>query len=208
MATKAHTKNEELPCRPFSSERSGLVIGEGAAAFVLESERHAKARGAKPLAELAGYASTCDASSLVHPRVEGQVRSMRLALQDANLQPQDVDSLNAHATGTDAGDVVETQAFAEVFGANMPPVTATKAMHGHLLGAAGAVEAAVCLASLQAQLTPATLGSEAVDVRCAAINVSEKARPSKIRAVLSNSFAFGGSNVSLLFKLAPNKPAI
>ncbi len=200
MATSANVKNESLPCRPFSSDRSGLVIGEGAAAFVLESECHAKARGAKPLAELAGYASTCDAASLVHPQLDGQVRSMRLALQDAGMQPSDIDNLNAHATGTDAGDVVEAQAFTEVFGVRHPPVSATKSIHGHLLGAAGAVEAAVCLAAMQEQMTPATLGSFPIDARCIGIDVAEQPRAAKIQAVLSNSFAFGGSNASLIFK--------
>jgi len=200
MATRSNTKNKELPCRPFSSERTGLVIGEGAAAFVLESERHARARGARPMAELAGYASTCDATSLVNPAVDGQVRAMRQALLDAGLQASQVDSLNAHATGTDTGDVVESQAFSEVFGTACPPVAATKSMHGHLLGAAGAVEAAVCLASLQEQLTPATLGCVPVDARCSALPVAEQVRASKMSTVLSNSFAFGGSNVSLIFK--------
>ena len=201
MATSGNVKNANLPCRPFSSERSGLVIGEGSAAFVLESARHAKARGAKPLAELVGYASTCDAASLVHPAVEGQVSAMRQALLDANMQPSDIDSLNAHATGTDTGDVVEAEAFTQVFGKRMPPVAATKAMHGHLLGAAGAIEAAVCLATLKTQLTPATLGLGALDPRCAGVNAAEQPTGAKIRTVLSNSFAFGGSNASLIFKL-------
>jgi 3-oxoacyl-(acyl-carrier-protein) synthase len=203
MATRLHTKNSDLPCRPFSSARSGLVIGEGSAALILESERHAKARGALPIAVLAGYATTCDAASLVHPAVEGQVSAMRQALLDANLQPSDIDSLNAHATGTDTGDVVEVQAFAQVFGEQMPPVAATKAMHGHLLGAAGAIEAVISLAALQTQMTPATLGLGAVDPRCAGVNASDQPRSSNIRAVLSNSFAFGGSNASLIFTL-PN----
>ncbi len=202
MATKSHTKNDELPCRPFSSARSGLVIGEGSAALILESERHAKARGALPLAVLAGYATTCDAASLVHPAVEGQVSAMRQALLDANMQPSDIDSLNAHATATDTGDVVEAQAFAAVFGEKMPPASATKAMHGHLLGAAGAIEAVISLAALQTQMTPATMGLGVVDPRCASVNASEQPRSSTIRAVLSNSFAFGGSNASLIFKLA------
>ncbi len=200
MVTSGNVKNPNMPCRPFSSERSGLVIGEGAAAFVLESERHAKARGAKPLAELAGYASTCDAASLVLPVMDGQVRAMRLALQDAHMQADEIHSLNAHATGTDAGDIVEARAFEEVFGAKHPPVAATKSMHGHLLGAAGAVEAAVCLATLQEQMTPATLGTLPIDARCDGINAAEQPRAANIRAVLSNSFAFGGSNVSLIFK--------
>jgi 3-oxoacyl-[acyl-carrier-protein] synthase II len=200
LATQKNTKNPALPCRPFSTDRSGLVIGEGAAAFVLESESHAKARGARPLAELAGYASTCDASSLVHPDIDGQVRAMRGAIADAGMAEGDIDGLNAHATGTDTGDVVEAQAFQEVFGSRMPPVSATKAMHGHLLGAAGAVEAAICLASLQRQIAPATLGLTTIDTRCAALNVAEQAKETALNTILSNSFAFGGSNASLIFR--------
>jgi 3-oxoacyl-[acyl-carrier-protein] synthase II len=206
LVTRANVKNEALPCRPFSSDRSGLVIGEGSAAFVLESEHHAKARGAKPLAELAGYSSTCDAASLVHPQSDGQIRAMRLALQDAGMTSGDIDSLNAHATGTDAGDVTELEAFAQVFGVQHPPIAATKSMHGHLLGAAGAVEAAVSLASLQTQLTPATLGLMPLDERCKEVNALEAPRATTLRTVMSNSFAFGGSNVSLIFKSIPNKP--
>lgn len=203
MALRSNTQNADIPCRPFSNERSGLVIGEGAAAFVLESERHAKARGAKPIAEIVGYASNCDADSLVHPHVDGQVRVMRQALSDAGLQPSNIDSINAHATGTDTGDVTESQAFAEVFAGLQTPVAATKAMHGHLLGAAGAVEAAICIASLQTQNTPATLGlesAESVDTRCQGISLSGRSRPAKIKTILSNSFAFGGSNATLIFK--------
>ena len=205
MALHGKTPNPEQPCRPFSLDRSGLVIGEGAAAFVLESQAHAKARGAQPLAELAGYASTCDATSLVHPDRDGQVRAMRLAILDANLSPSDIHSINAHATGTDAGDVTEAAAITEVFGADgdharSPTVAATKAMHGHLLGASGAVEAAISIASLQLQTTPAVLGLEPLDPRCAGLNASAQARPSRLDTVLSNSFAFGGSNASLIFK--------
>lgn len=205
MAIHSKTPNRELPCRPFSVDRSGLVIGEGAAAFILESEEHAKARGAVPLAQLAGYASNCDATSLVQPDQSGQVRAMRLALKDAGLAASDIGCVNAHATGTDAGDVIEAAALAEVFceghdEARCPPIAATKAMHGHLLGAAGAVEAALSIASLQMQTTPAVLGLEPLDPRSAALNLSAVTRTSRIDAVLSNSFAFGGSNASLIFK--------
>ncbi|MEY4295569.1 MAG: hypothetical protein RLY82_1257 [Pseudomonadota bacterium] len=202
MALKSNTKNPHMPCRPFSSNRSGLVIGEGAACFVLESERHANARGATGLAELVGYASNCDAASLVQPHVDGQVRVMRQALLDAGLQPSSIDSINAHATGTDAGDVTEALAFEEVFTGLQVPVSATKAMHGHLLGAAGAVEAAMCIASLKVQKTPATMGLAMQDERCKMISVAEHSRPSRIQTILSNSFAFGGSNASLIFKQA------
>lgn len=201
LAMAHNTPMSSTPCRPFSQDRSGLVIGEGAAAFVLESQRHALARGARGLARLAGYASTCDASSWVLPAVSGQVAAMRGALMDAGIASSAVDSVNAHATGTDAGDCVEYQALMDVFGAQTcPPVTATKSMHGHALGAAGAVEAAMGIATLQTQTTPATVGLEPLDARCARLNVCAQPRASAIQTVLSNSFAFGGSNVSLIFQ--------
>jgi 3-oxoacyl-[acyl-carrier-protein] synthase II len=207
MAVHGKTPNPELPCRPFSLDRSGLVIGEGAAAFILESEAHAKARGAVPLAELAGYASNCDATSLVQPDQSGQVRAMRLALKDAGLVASNIGSVNAHATGTDAGDVIEAAALAAVFcqayaASQCPPIAATKAMHGHLLGAAGAVEAAMSIAALQTQTTPGVLGLEPMDPRCTVIDCAAGPRQARINAVLSNSFAFGGSNASLIFKQA------
>lgn len=204
MSTRKSTPDAAQACRPFGAQRTGLVIGEGAAAFVIESERHARARGARPLALLSGYGSTCDAASLVHPQTEGQVRSMRLALQDAGVAASAVGSINAHATGTDAGDVAEAQALAEVFGAHCPPVSATKSLHGHLLGAAGAFEAAFCVASLQRGLLPASLGAVPLDARCAHLDVVNGAsRPAPdLQAVVSNSFAFGGSNVSLVFRCA------
>ncbi|MBI2769305.1 MAG: beta-ketoacyl-[acyl-carrier-protein] synthase family protein [Burkholderiales bacterium] len=200
LSTRKTAKLPTLPCRPFSSERSGLVIGEGAAAFVLESPRHARARGARPLAALTGCGSTCDAASLVHPQAAGQVHAMQDALRDAGLAPGEIDAVNAHATATDAGDVAEATALLEVFSGRPPPVSATKSMHGHLLGAAGAMEAAVCLASLAGQVVPATLGAEPVDPRCAGLSLSAVPRPARIRRILSNSFAFGGANVSLVFE--------
>jgi len=205
MSTRKSAPSAELACRPFAAGRTGLVIGEGAAAFVLESARHARARGAKPLALLGGYGSTCDAASLVHPKTEGQVRSMQTALQDAALTPAQIGSVNAHATGTDAGDVSEALALAQVFGKHCPPVSATKSLHGHLLGAAGAFEAAITVASLQRGLLPAGLGSLPLDARCGPLDVvCDQSRPAPdLQAVISNSFAFGGSNVSLVFQRAP-----
>ena len=204
MSTRKSAGSADQACRPFSAERSGLVIGEGAAAFVLESPRHARQRGAKALALLSGYGSTCDAASLVHPKTEGQVRSMNLALQDAGLQTQDIGSVNAHATGTDAGDVAEALALAEVFGAHCPPVSATKSLHGHLLGAAGAFEAAITVASLQRGILPAGLGTDPIDPRCAHLDVvcGLPRKAGVLDAVISNSFAFGGANVSLVFRRA------
>jgi 3-oxoacyl-(acyl-carrier-protein) synthase len=202
LSTRKSAPTPEQACRPFATQRSGLVVGEGAAAFILESPRHARARGAKPLAELIGYGSTCDASSLVQPQLEGQVRAMRQALTDARLSASDIHAINAHATGTDAGDVVEAQALAAVFGAGQTPVSATKSMHGHLLGAAGAMEAAVSIASLHSRHVPATMGAHPLDPRCAMIDlVTDVPRPlAQLDHVISNSFAFGGSNVSLVFK--------
>jgi 3-oxoacyl-[acyl-carrier-protein] synthase II len=200
LSTRASADSAELACRPFSTRRTGLVIGEGAAAFVLESARHARARGARPLAWLSGYGSSCDAASLVQPRPEGQVRAMRQAIGDAGLQAAQIHAVNAHATGTDAGDVAEAQALQTVFGAVVPPTSATKSLHGHLLGAAGALEAAVCMASLHEQLIPATLGADPLDPRCAHLDLAHgRARPAALQHVMSNSFAFGGSNVSLVF---------
>ncbi|MBX3653849.1 MAG: beta-ketoacyl-[acyl-carrier-protein] synthase family protein [Ramlibacter sp.] len=202
LSTRKTVKDPALACRPFSSERAGLAIGEGAAAFVLESERHARARGARPLAELAGYGTSCDATSLVHPQMDGQVEAMRQALQDAGLTARDISAVNAHATGTDAGDVAEAQALAATFGPGGPPVSATKSQHGHLLGAVGALEAAISVASLQLQLVPATLGVQPIDPRCAGLDVSGQPRAMPLEHVLSNSFAFGGTNVSLVLRRA------
>lgn len=202
LSTRKTAPGVDTACRPFGAGRTGLVVGEGAAAFVLESPRHARARGARPLAELVGYGSTCDAVSLVHPQIEGQVRAMKQALDDAQLQPSGIHAINAHATGTDAGDLVEAQALAATFGDTMPPVSATKSMHGHLLGAAGAFEAAVSIASLQHGLVPATLGIDPVDPKCHMLDlaVDVPRQLGRIDHVISNSFAFGGSNVSLVFK--------
>lgn len=202
LSTRKSSPTADHACRPFGLGRTGLVVGEGAAAFVLESPRHARARGAKPLAELVGYGSTCDASSLVHPQQEGQVRAMKQALDDARLHTTDIHAINAHATGTDAGDVVEAQALAATFGTRIPPVSATKSMHGHLLGAAGALEAAVSIASMHLGVVPATLGAHPLDPKCQMLDlaVDTPRRSGQLDHVISNSFAFGGSNVSLIFK--------
>lgn len=202
LSLRKTAESAELACRPFSARRNGLVIGEGAAAFILESPRHARARGARPLAELTGYGSTCDAASLVHPQTDGQVHAMRQALQDAGITTAEVGAINAHATGTEAGDVAEARALHEVFAQGVPPVSATKSLHGHLLGAAGALEAAFCVASLQQQLIPASLGADPLDPRCAGLQLPSEPLPARLTHVLSNSFAFGGANASLVFKRA------
>ena len=199
LSTRQTVSDVAMACRPFGAGRSGLVIGEGAAAFVLESAAHARNRGATPLAWLSGYGQSCDAASLVHPQIDGQLDAMRAAIADAGLSTSDIGSVNVHATGTDAGDLVEAQALSELFGADpIPPVCASKSMHGHLLGAAGAIEAAICVASLARQLVPATPGHLPLDPRCAAVPISTTARSHPMRHILSNSFAFGGTNAALV----------
>ncbi|RYY55741.1 MAG: hypothetical protein EOO24_63120 [Comamonadaceae bacterium] len=204
MANGRQAPAADLACRPFATGRGGLVLGEGAAALVLERPETARARGARPLAVLAGYGSNCDAApSLVHPQADGEADAMRQALDDAGVAAGAIDLVNAHGTGTDAGDVAEAEALAAAFGNRLPLVCATKSHHGHLLGAAGAMEAVVSIASLAHGLVPATLGSEPRDPRCAAVPLLAQPREQALAWVLSNSFAFGGANVSLLFGRAP-----
>ncbi len=189
--------------KPFSALRNGLVMGEGAAAFMLESESHMLARGASPLAQVLGYGSSCDASSMVHPDAQGQVYAMNMALLDAELQASDIDNINAHATATDSGDVEESKAIETVFGSgeSAPSISATKSMHGHLLGAAAAIEAALCVVSLQHQIVPATLGFDPIEPLCQNLKLFRTPQITKtLKHVMSNSFAFGGSNASLIFK--------
>lgn len=205
LSTQDAAPDLHRACTPFARNRPGLVLGEGAAALVLESPGHARARGARPLAVLAGYGSNCDAvASLVQPQRAGEADAMRQALADAGVAARDVALVNAHATGTDAGDVEEAEALADVFGAHPPAVCATKSHHGHLLGAAGAMEAVLSIASLVEQLVPATLGSEPRDPRCASLRLVAEPAAAALDWVLSNSFAFGGANVSPLFGRAPH----
>lgn len=184
-------------CRPFSLGRDGMVMGEGAAVFVLEDRDHALARGAEVLAEVAGFAMTSDAADMVQPSVPGAARAMRLALRDARLSVADIGYVNAHGTGTAANDRTEAAALIEVFGANLPPVSATKSMHGHLMGAAGAVELLACLMALRDGMLAPTMGHVPGDPDCALDVISNKARTGEVRACLSNSFAFGGLNAVL-----------
>jgi nodulation protein E len=181
-------------CRPFSADRDGMVMGEGAAVFVLEEWEHARARGAPILAELAGFAMTSDAADMVQPSATGAVRAMRLALRDAGLTQ--VDYINAHGTGTTANDRAEAQAIAAVFD-TPPPVSSTKSAHGHLMGGAGAVELLACLLALQGTIPP-TLGFTAGD--CPLDVVPHQARQARVTTTLSNSFAFGGLNAVLALR--------
>lgn len=190
-------------CRPFSAERNGLVLGEGGAALVLEDWEHAIARGARIHGEMVGYGTSCDHSHLVRPEAAGQVRALEAALADGGLSPADIDYINAHGTATAEGDPVEVAAIKTVFGerAATLPVSATKSMHGHQLGAAGAIEAIVTVLALREQAIPPTAHLGSVDPACAGIDhVGLARRGLALRAALSNSFAFGGSNAVLAFR--------
>ncbi|MBD7923899.1 beta-ketoacyl-[acyl-carrier-protein] synthase family protein [Xanthomonas bonasiae] len=191
-------------CRPFCAQRSGLVLGEGAGIFVLESAAHAAARGAMALAELAGFGMSADAHDIVAPSADGAAAAMRLALQDAGLQPQQIDYINAHGTGTLANDRCETQAIREVFGshADALAVSSTKAVHGHALGAAGALELVAAIGALREQTVPPTANFLDPDPDCDLDYVPNQPRAQPVRTVLSNSFAFGGLNAVLALREA------
>jgi 3-oxoacyl-[acyl-carrier-protein] synthase II len=192
-------------CKPFSRDRSGLVLGEGAAMVVLEDWDRAVRRGARIRAELAGYGLCTDASHVTRPSVAGQAAAMRLALGDARMAPGDVGYINAHGTATQANDAVETAAIKEVFGsrAHSIPVSSTKSMHGHLLGAAGALEFAASLLAMEAGVVPPTLHLRNPDPECDLDYVPLVARSGVgIGAVMSNSFAFGGTNAVLVARRA------
>ena len=200
---KVHADGAQASCRPFSKDRSGLVLSEGAAMLVLEDWDTAIKRGANILAELAGYASSTDAHHLTQPEAQGQTRAMSLALKDAGLNAGDIGYLNAHGTATDVGDVVETNAIKTVFDASAMhlPISSTKAVHGHSMGAAGAMEFAATVMSVRTgQLAP-TAFLELPDERCDLDYIPLVARQAKsLSAAMSNSFAFGGSNAVLIAK--------
>lgn len=189
-------------CRPFAAERSGFVLGEGAAFVVMESDARVRARGARIYARLAGMGIGCDAVHLTKPDVGGQQRVLAQALRDAGLEPGDVGYCNAHGTATRIGDVVECQALRAVWGEAIGglQVSSTKALHGHLLGAAGALEAVITVLALQRRELPPNMHALAIDAECAVplVHAGATAAP-LLRAAISSSFAFGGTNVVLAF---------
>ncbi len=190
-------------CRPFASDRNGFVLGEGAAFLVLEREPQARARGARCYAELAGWGLSCDATHLTKPDAPGQQRALRAALAMADLRPEDVGYCNAHGTATKVGDVIEATALNEVWGSAIDRlrVSSTKALHGHLLGATGALEAVVTVLALQRGELPPNANCESVDAQCRLNLVRRGDSPvAGLQAAISNSFAFGGTNSVLLFK--------
>ncbi len=204
-AMRALSTRNETPMaasRPFDLDRDGFVLGEGAAVLVLEELEHARARGATIHAFVLGYGTSCDAAHVASPTedAEGAQRCMRLALADAGLSPADVDYLNAHATSTPAGDPAEARAIRAVFGPHVDrvAVSATKSMTGHMLGAAGALEALLCVRALETGILPPTINLERPDPECALDHVANKARHVRAQIALSNSFGFGGSNATIV----------
>jgi nodulation protein E len=192
-------------CRPFSKGRNGMNLGEGAAIFVLETAESAKARGAEPLCELAGYGTSSDAYDPVRPDVKGAVMAMQLALADAGLRADEIDYVNAHGTATILNDATESQAMQRVFGdrGRLLPISSTKPIHGHALGASGALELVCAISAMRENVAPPTLNWLVADPACQVDCVPNVARDVPMQAVLSNSFAFGGINAVLaLRKLA------
>ncbi len=205
-AARALTQNNDVPeaaSRPFDAARSGFVLAEGAGALILEDYEHARARGAQLHGEFLGMGSTADAYHITHmaPGGEGAVRAMRIALQDAGKNPQDVGYVNAHGTSTVLGDRLETEAIKTVFGVHALrlAVSSTKSMTGHLLGASGAIESIACVLALSHGVLPPTINYETPDPTCDLDYVANEARQAHIDVALNNSFGFGGHNVSLLF---------
>ena len=200
------TRNSEphKASRPFDAERDGFVIGEGGAVLVLESMESAERRGATPIAEMVGYGATADAYHVTKPAPEGEggVRAMVLALKDARLQPGEIDYINAHGTSTSLNDKNETSAMKAVFGehASAVPISSTKSMTGHLLGASGSLEAAVSILAIERGEIPPTINLEVPDPDCDLDYTSQGSRKVTPRTAMSNSFGFGGHNSSLVFR--------
>lgn len=200
-----HADGAGTSCRPFDLNRTGLVLGEGAATLILESEERATARGAEPLAEIVGFGASSDAFRLTEPSVEGQERAMRNALQDADIAPEAVGYINAHATGTSAGDPIEIEAVKRAFGpaARNLAISSTKSMHGHLVGASGALECGIAVLALRERRIPPTAYLSAADPECDLDCVPGVGRDAPdLEVALSNSFAFGGSNATLALRRA------
>jgi len=194
-------EHPEAACRPFSADRKGLVLAEGAAVFVLESFERAHDRGAEILGEVAGFGATSDAGHITDPSADGASRAIRLALLDARLNAEDVGYINAHGTGTRANDATETNAIREVFGGNAPPVSSTKSLHGHAMGASGAIEIASSLLALRDGFLPPTINLDTPDPECDLDYVPQVPRDANVQAFLSNSFGFGGMNAVVAVRL-------
>ncbi len=196
-------ENPAATCRPFSKDRAGFVLGEGAAIIVLEDMERATKRRASIYGEVTGYGSTADAHHITSPSVDGQARAMLLALEEARMSPDEIDYINAHGTATTKNDIVETQAIKEVFKerAHAVPISSTKSMHGHLLGATGAVEFVAALLAMKHEKIPPTAHLRVADPDCDLDYVPNIGRTGvKVKTIMSNSFAFGGTNAVLVAK--------
>lgn len=193
-------------CRPFCRDRRGMILGEGAGMLFLERLESARARGARIYAELAGAGMSADAKHITQPTTEGPVRAMRAALADAGLQPGQIGYINAHGTGTLGNDPAETRAIRDTFGvvAERIPISSTKSMHGHALGAAGAIEAVATLLAIREGILPPTANFTEADPACDLDYIPNAARTVRVEAALSNSFAFGGLNAVLAFRAVPS----
>ena len=203
-ATSERNDEPEKACRPFDIGRDGFVMGEGSVMMVLEDMEHAKKRGAKVLAEIVGYGASADMYHFTapHPEGNGAMRAMRRALETSGVEVTDVGYVNAHGTSTKLGDVAETKAIKAVFGdhAHHLAVSSTKSVHGHLFGAAGAIEAAACVLALNRGMLPPTINLDDPDPECDLDYVPNKARKADIKVAMSNSFGFGGHNATLVIK--------
>lgn len=189
-------------CRPFSKNRNGMSLGEGAAMLVLESEEAAAARGARPLADLIGYGTSTDAYDPVRPDVGGATAAMQYALDDAGVRAEEIDYINAHGTATAMNDVTESEAVARVFGerGHTIPISSTKPIHGHALGASGALELVCAINAIRDNVAPPTINWQEPDPKCQVDCIPNEAREMRIDTVMSNSFAFGGINAVLILR--------
>lgn len=202
-ALSTRNDNPQQASRPFDRERDGFVLGEGAGMLILEELEHAKNRGAQIYGEVVGYGSTADAYRItdIHPEGRGATACINMAVADARISAEDVDYVNAHGTSTAVNDRVETMAIRQSLGehARETPVSSTKSMMGHLIAAAGSAEAIICLLSINRGVVPPTINYETPDPDCDLDYVANAAREHQVRHALSNSFGFGGQNVSLVF---------
>ncbi len=204
--TALSTRNDsvETASRPFDRTRDGFVLGEGAAIVILEELEHARARGATILAEVAGYGSTADAFRItdIHDQGRGAVAAMKLAVEDAGLQPSDIDYINAHGTSTEENDKIETLAIRTLFGdaKSAPPVSSIKSMMGHLIAAAGATELITCVLALRDGILPPTMNYQNPDPNCDLDYIPNEPRKADVKTALSNSFGFGGQNDTLVIR--------
>jgi 3-oxoacyl-[acyl-carrier-protein] synthase II len=197
-SSKQNAHPDKTP-RPFDIDRDGLVAGEGAATLILESLEHAQQRGATIWAEIVGFATNCDGAHMVNPSTEGMQQVMRLALHDANLPSEAIDYVNAHATATEVGDIAESQATAACFKRPIP-ISSLKSYMGHTFGACGALEAWLCIRAMAEGWLPPTINLDHVDPRCGDLDYVTDIRPHASTYIMSNNFAFGGINTSLIFK--------